>query len=63
MKPKFWLIFALLLVGCLLLAGCTGGAGSKGWSGPVVVEEMSVEGDTYDVLYIGTREGKVFRGV
>jgi outer membrane protein assembly factor BamB len=59
MKPKYWLIFALLIAGCLLLSACTG-VGSKGWSGPVVVEEVGEEG-SYDVLYIGTREGKVFR--
>ncbi len=49
MKPRFWLLFALLMAGLLVFAGCAG-APIRGWSGPVAVE---------DALYVGTMQGKV----
>ncbi|MEA1958437.1 MAG: PQQ-binding-like beta-propeller repeat protein [Chloroflexota bacterium] len=51
MKLKSTLVITVVLACCLLLTGCFGGSvPPKGWSGPVVVD---------DLLYVGSMTGQV----
>ena len=54
MRTFFWLplVFGLVLTGCARLPS------PEGWSGGVVVEDVTHRGDVYQrVLYVGTQEG------